>query len=283
VIGTIRCDEREAASIGRSAHLELVFERRGNRTILVHAYAEPPFRIGRAFAVGDAAYVIVACTGPGVFAGDTLRQAVRVEKGARAVLASQAALQAHPSAAAAAACIHHDVQVADGGVLHAHWDPLIPFGRARIDQRFDLHLGDAAALYWSDALMAGRVTRGERWRFNEVAHQLTLRVAGRLQYLERYRLRPSDSDPTRPWIAPAAYLGTTLLRGAGATGKTAEMLHRALADIDDISAAVDLVEPQLAVARLAAGSGPPFARGRGELQRLAAVSIFDTPPFVSRK
>src|SRR4051812_38646338 len=106
-------DVRAPCAIGRTARLELVFELRRGRTVLAHAYAEPPFRIGRAFQIDDAAYVIVGCTGPGVFAGDALRQSVRVGRGARVLLASQSALQAHPSAAAAAASIAHDYVVDD--------------------------------------------------------------------------------------------------------------------------------------------------------------------------
>src|SRR5439155_26656431 len=76
-------DTRAPAAIGRSARLELVFETRHGRTILSHSYAEPPFRVGRAFELGDAAYMIVVCSGPGIFAGDSLRQSVRVGCGAR--------------------------------------------------------------------------------------------------------------------------------------------------------------------------------------------------------
>src|SRR5258707_15330208 len=91
-------DSRAPANIGRSARLELVFEARRGRTILAHSYAEPPFRVGRAFELGDAAYVIVVCSGPGIFAGDVLRQSVRVGSGARVVRTSQSALQLHPPA-----------------------------------------------------------------------------------------------------------------------------------------------------------------------------------------
>jgi urease accessory protein UreH len=101
-------DSRAPAVIGRHARLELSFERRRGRTILAHAYAEPPFRIGHAFEIDDAAYMILVCTGAGIFAGDTLRLSIRVASGARVMLASQSALQAHPAAAESAATIHHE-------------------------------------------------------------------------------------------------------------------------------------------------------------------------------
>ena len=118
-----------------------MFERRGARTILAHAYAEPPFRIGGALDLGGAAYVIVVCTGPGVFAGDTLHQTITVARGAQVVLASQSALQAHPASADGPARIVHEYDVDEEAELYAHWDPIIPFDASRLEQRFELRLG----------------------------------------------------------------------------------------------------------------------------------------------
>jgi urease accessory protein UreH len=186
-------DSRALAAIGRTARLELVFEARGGRTVLAHAYAEPPFRIGHAFDLGGAAYVILVCSGPGVFAGDRLRQSIHVGRGARAVLTSQSALQIHPAPPATPAppaLVHHDYLVEDDGELHCHWDPVIPFAGARLDQQFDLQIADSSRLCWSDALMAGRVSRGETWQFISLAHELRLQIRSRLAYLERYALTP---------------------------------------------------------------------------------------------
>ena len=61
-------DIRSACDVGRRARLELVFECRRGRTVLAHAYAEPPYRVGRSFDLDGALYVIVVCAGPGIFA-----------------------------------------------------------------------------------------------------------------------------------------------------------------------------------------------------------------------
>src|ERR1044071_7958284 len=74
-------DSRVVAAVGRRARLELRFERRRERTVLAHAYAEPPFRIGHAFDVDGAAYVILVCASPGVFAGDRFDTRVTVGPG----------------------------------------------------------------------------------------------------------------------------------------------------------------------------------------------------------
>ena len=237
--------------------------------------------------MGDALYVIVACTGPGVFAGDLLRQRVEVGAGARVVLASQAALQVHPAGSSAAggisAAVFHDYLVESGGELHCHWDPVIPFAGASLEQRFDLHVAGDARLYWSDALMAGRVGRGERWQFAALAHTLRLRVDDSLAYLERYRLAPLERPASRPWVAGGAtYVGTTLIRSALVSADAAAELHHALLDAG-VRAAADLVEPRLIVARLLGDNGATFAGARACLRTRVLDAIFHAPELVCRK
>ena len=277
-------DRRSASAVGRAARLELVFERRRGRTIVAHAYAEPPFRVGRPFEMGDAVYLIVVCSGPGIFAGDALEQSVQVGSGARVVLTSQAALQVHPSAALEPAVIRHQYRLAADAELHAHFDPVIPFADARLDQRFDLDLQGSSRLYWSDALMAGRVSRGERWLFSSLAHELRLRKDGALKYLERYRLAPAVRAPSHAWRADAAnYLATTLVHHERATADVTDACQQAMAEHDGVRAGVDLVEPGLAVARLMATEGAPFDRARASYRALTARAIFGGPPLLMRK
>lgn len=276
-------DCRPPSAVGRHARLELLFEERRGRTILAHAYAEPPFRVGRAFQLDDAAYVIIACTGPGVFAGDALRQSIRVARGARVVLASQAALQAHPSPAPAAASIDHDYVVENGAELHCQWDPLIPFARARIAQRFRIELAESSRLSWGDAIMAGRVRRGEAWRFESLGHELALVVAGSLTYLERYTLSPADRPIEHPWAAAdARYLATALVYHERATAERAEALQRTV-DGAGAAAGVDLISPNTIAGRIMAGDGAAFSRARATFLDQAQAIIFGAPARTARK
>ena len=275
-------DSRAASAVGRAARLELVFEVRRGRTIVAHAYAEPPFRIGRAFDLDGAAYVIIVCSGPGIFAGDTLRQSVRVGRGARVVLTSQSALQVHPSAAPAPATVHHHYHVEDDGELRCEWDPVIPFACARLEQRFDLEIAGTGRVYWTDALMSGRVSRGEPWRFQSLAHELRVRVGPSLAYLERYRLAPADAaaDTSRidhPWIAAGMnYLATAIVHHPEASADAAETLQRQIGLMAGVRVGVDLVQPRVIAARLMAGGGAPFAAARASYHALALATIFGT-------
>jgi urease accessory protein UreH len=273
-------DLRSASVVGRRARLELVFEARAGRTAIARAYAEPPFRIGRSFDVDGAAYVILVCSGPGVFAGDALDLSIRVRPGARVILASQSALQVHPSAASTPALIRHRYVVEEDGELQAHWDPVIPFAGARLDQRFELQADESSRLYWSDALMSGRVDRDETWWFACVAHELRLRVGTNLKYLERYTLRPRERSMMHPWVGGGMhYMATALTHHDAVTPETAELLQREIETGGDIRvrAGVDLLDARLVIGRLLASCGAPFASVRASYRELVMRSIFDRP------
>jgi urease accessory protein UreH len=279
-------DLRIASAVGRRARLELVFESRRGRTAIAHAYAEPPFRIGRSFDLDGAAYVILVCSGPGVFAGDALELSIVVRSGARVVLTSQSALQVHPSTAISPAVIRHRYIVENGAELLAHWDPVIPFTGARLDQQFDLQIDEGSSLYWSDALMSGRVSRAETWCFDSVAHELRCRVGTSLKYLERYTLVPKQRSIGHPWIGGGMqYAATVLTHHESATVEAAEHLQRTIETEagDGVRVGVDLVEPRLVVGRLLAPSGAPFAGARASLRRLALASIVGHPRDLFRK
>jgi urease accessory protein len=255
--------------------MELVFACRRGRTVLAHAYAEPPLRVGRLFDTGPIAQMILVCCGPGIFAGDRLEQRVRVERGARVLLVSQAALQVHPGEAASPAALDSFYDIEHGAMLDCFWDPLIPFAGSRLRQRIDVRVAEGGQLFWSDALMSGRVARGEAWHFDTLDHELRASVGGSLKYLERYALTPRSRDPLHPWrAARASYVGTTIVYADAATAARAEEAQERLGSIEGLRAGVDCPAPHLLVARLLAERGPQFVSARTVLR-----DVFDRPAF----
>jgi urease accessory protein UreH len=292
----LRSDCRATDAIGRTARLDLVFERRRGRTMLTHGYAEPPLRIARVFDLDGAAYAILVCAGPGVFGGDVLVQSVRVRPGACVVLTSQSALQVHPSAPSlpshassfqqcgTQAILRSLVTLDEDAELHCHWDPVIPFARARLDQRVDVQMAESSRLYWSDAVMAGRVGRGEAWQFATYAHELAAHVGGRAAYLERYCLTPGERQVERAWSAGrATHMATALVRHPAATSEAVEAIHRSVTGSAGVSVAVDLLEPSLVLARFMAADGASFARARASYRERTLDSIFGRPELAGRK
>jgi urease accessory protein UreH len=182
------------------------------------------------------------------------------------------------------ACVRHEYRVDDGAELHCHWDAAIPFAGSSLAQQFRLDICSSSRLYWSDALMSGRATRGEAWRFDNLTHQLRLDVDGRLTLLERYRIAPGDRCVTSPWRMDGAnYLATAIVHHAGATADRVEALHRRLQQVAGTQAGVDLIEPRLILARVLAAEGVPFARARAALREMTLSSIFESPQLACRK
>jgi urease accessory protein len=256
-------DCRALADVGRRARLELTFGCRGGRTVLLHSYAEPPYRVGRVLPDGDGIHLILAFSAPGIFGGDRLTQTVVVESGARVRITSQSAMQVHPNETGASATLESTYRVEDDGHLGCEWDPLIPFADARLEQCIAIEMTTGASLFWSDALMAGREARGERWRFSQLSHELWLMRNGVLAYLERYNIIPRVCAPEQRWtVDDACYFGTVLVVGAMATREAAERTHREVAAIGYVRASADLLQEQCVLARLVASSGTSFREAR---------------------
>jgi urease accessory protein len=260
---TETADGRALCEVGRQARLELTFAIQGGRTVLAHAYAEPPFRVGQCLPDGDGVHLIVASSGPGVFGGDFLQQTIIVGKDAHVRLTSQSAMQLHAVPDGSVATLASRYKIESGGHLHCEWDPLIPFPEARLDQRIDLDLARDSTLFWSDALMAGREARGERWQFAQLSHELRLSREDRLAYMERYCIERAGASPTRRWVADdACYFGTMLVVGPQADRGAAARLQGALNALNGIRGAADCLDEHLLLVRLMASSGVPFHEAR---------------------
>lgn len=261
-------DTRSTRDIGRRARLELRFALRNGRTVLVHAYAEPPLRVGSSFPCGDGLHLILASSAPGVFGGDVFEHTIVIERGARVRLTSQSALQAHRAGDDLPAVVRTRCLVQNDAHLECEWDPLIPFPGMRLDQYIQIDLGRRARIFWSDAVMSGREARGERWQFRHLAHELRLTRGGALAYLERYRLAPADQSLNRSWVADdCCYFGTVLTASPEDTPGLGESLHRAVSRVSRIHAAADRLEEGLLLVRLMASSGVPFREARSAVKQ----------------
>jgi urease accessory protein len=159
----------------------------------------------------------------GVLGGDRLRTRIGVGAGASVCVTTPSATRVYRSDGAAAR-IETRIEVAPGAVLEYVPEHLIPHPGARLVQRLELDVADGGrALVW-DAYSLGRVARGERFRFERLDLASSIRVAGRLAFLDRARLVPSDSAPEA--AAGLSYVGTLVAIGpetAGWEGWAAEL------------------------------------------------------------
>jgi urease accessory protein len=242
--------------VGRRGRLSLTFGSHCGRTFMRQTYCEIPFKITRLHqrARSGVAHLILMQSTAGLFGGDSTECEIHVESGARILITQQSATKVHPSCGKRAVQTNR-IRVEAGGELHIYFEPVIPFSGSRVSQTTMIDVDPAARLCFWEGLMAGRIGRGEVWRFDEFASETSLRVNGRALYLDRFRLRPSESFPDMDWVMrEARYLATGLCFDEG-RADLADRLHAAL---PESNVGVDMPVPGLTVARIVAARGPEF-------------------------
>jgi urease accessory protein len=247
--------------VGRHGRLELTFGCRRGRTTIEDAYCEVPFKITHLLESETwriAHLILMQCTA-GLFGGDVAELRMDVQAGARVLITPQSALKIHPSGEEPAVLRTH-IRVRSGGEAHIYNEPIIPFAGSRLHQTTSIEIEPDARLFFWDSIMAGRVGRGEAWRFTELSSEtrLSLRAGSdrRVLYLDRFSLTPNRCSPAGPWMmGNSVYLGAGLCFGGEAD--LPDRLHDLLP-----STGVDSPEPGLIIVRAVADRGPEFHQAR---------------------
>jgi urease accessory protein UreH len=242
------------AEVGRRARMDLVFAEQDFRTVLRYAYCEVPFKITRVLGWRHpAAHLILMHSTAGLFGGDELECSIRVERGARVLLTQQSAMKVHPSDGRPA-IQRNRLIVERSGELQLYLEPVIPFADSILRQTTQINVEAGGTLAFWEGFMAGRVGRGERWQFQELASETHLSLDGRQVYLDRFRL-PTGLERSSWTMGDGNYWGTGLYVGEQASSFAA-MLHEKVPE-----AGVDTPSSEIAVMRIVSASGPDFRRG----------------------
>ncbi len=238
--------------VGRTGRMNLVFGRRNGRTVLLENYGEAPLKITRLNYPdnSDLAQLILMHTTAGLFGGDSIDLSIRLESGSRVLICSQSSLKVHP-ANDASARQRVQLQVDRDAEIHLYNDPLIPFADSRLIQTFEIDLDEQARFYSWEGFMAGRVARGEAWRFALLSSETRLAIGGTLAHLERFRIEPAHSSPARRWVmSDHTYFRTAIFYDCRIKEDFCEALHELIPE-----AGVDQPRPGLLLIRVAAKSG----------------------------
>jgi urease accessory protein len=198
-----------APRVGRDGRLSLCFERRAARTVLTRCRYTLPLQVLTPMALDDPA-AIVSMLNPtgGLVGGDTLVVDVDAAPGVHACLTTPSATKVYRTAAGAA---EQTVRLRVDAGARLEWVPdhTIPFPGSAYRQRLEADVADDGVLVVVDAFAAGRVARGEAWRFCLLDSALTLRDRRGLVLHDRFVLR--DGAPRglgitedRPYFATVA-------------------------------------------------------------------------------
>ena len=127
--------------------------------------------------------------------------------------------------------------------------------------------------------MAGRVRRGESWRFAELRSETAVFVEGELAYLDRFELRPSDQSPTRRWAMDRhGYMATAIAYDPSIDEEKIKSLRSDIASMDGaVVSGLDVPFDRLMIGRFLAQNGSSFRKARHSYQRTVLKHLVDQP------
>ncbi len=197
------------------------------RTEVTRAFAANPLRFLVPRRRVPSAWVYAGTYGGGLVAGDDIDVSLRVRRGARGVLATQASSKVF-RCPAQVSCRHRlRASVEDGGLLVLRTDPLSCFSQARYEQSQSVHLHGNGCLVLVDWLTSGRRARGERWAMSHYRSRLDIFRDGELVLSDALLLDPADGPLESPFrLGRFHCLATMILIGEQLAGAAADLLGR---------------------------------------------------------
>lgn len=193
----------EAARPGWQARLTLGFERRDERTALVHCAHHGPLQVQKAlYPEGPAVCQVMVLHPPGGIAGgDSLEIAVAAAPAAHAQVTTPGAGKWYRSGGRAARQ-SLSFRVGEGAVVEWLPQETIVFDGAEAQMQMHVELAGGGLFCGWEILCLGRTAAGERFTHGQLDLSMRIEREGRPLWIERGSLRGGSS-----WLAAAAGLG----------------------------------------------------------------------------
>jgi urease accessory protein len=220
--------------------------RHGSRSVADRVYATSPLRLLTPRNHGHAAWIYTSSYGGGLVDGDQISLEIEVERGAAAMVSTQASTKAYRSPRGTAASLYG--RVGDEALLVAAPDPVVCFAGAQYRQVQQFDLTHRASLVVVDWVTCGRRTRGERWMFDEYRSELVVRVGANAIVHDTLALRASDGDLRRR-LGRFNVLAVVLLAGAPLRQQAAAVMERASAESVEAAAVMERASAESVVRR----------------------------------
>lgn len=218
-----------------------------------------------------AAVLCVQSPSGGTFSDDDLHTAVRCTPGTHLHLTSQAATQVFAGSGPGA---RHRIEftVDAGAVLEYLPKTIIPQSDSMFTQTLDVDVEDGGVYIGWDAIAAGRIAHGERFRYAAIDNSFTARSQGRVLARDRQRI-------TGAHTLDGDYLATLLVVTPGATpGPALAAVRAALDEHPEISSGAGELPDRTGIfARIIARRAPELNRVRLALHAAARRSVLEQP------
>jgi urease accessory protein len=199
--------ERDRAAdftrIGRTGELVLDYIWQNSKTILTHSTSRSPWHFFPPMALDEtgAAYTLLVNPSGGLVAGDHLSLRASLGPRSHVIFSTPSANRVYRSLAEPS---RQEIQLTVGAGAILEWVPelTIPFLGSRFSQTVHVALESGGTLIFWDALAAGRIASGERWRFTSFDNEIRVKTSSGASVLERYRLISGErygSGLAEPW------------------------------------------------------------------------------------
>jgi urease accessory protein len=148
-----------------------------------------------------AAYTLLVNPSGGLVAGDHLSLRASLGPRSHVIFSTPSANRVYRSLAEPS---RQEIQLTVGAGAILEWVPelTIPFLGSRFSQTVHVALESGGTLIFWDALAAGRIASGERWKFTSFDNEIRVKTSSGASVLERYRLISGErygSGLAEPW------------------------------------------------------------------------------------
>jgi urease accessory protein len=271
------------ARAGRDGALSLGFERRGAATVLAACRFTLPLQVLAPLAL-DGAGAVVSILNPtgSVLGGDHLRIDVRAEAGAHALLTTPSATRVHRTDGPAAVQ-EVSLTLAPGAVMEWVPDHTIPYAGSAYRQTIRAHVGPGASLILLDAFAAGRVARGERWKFRELESALTVTDDAGWLFHDRFVLTGGAGWEGLGYSEGAPYLATMAVVTPAPADDVRSAAREALAAVAGVRGGVGRLPRGGIVIRCLAETAPALGDGVRAVWEAVRAAAFGAAPIDLRK
>ncbi len=185
----------EAARAGRGL---ITVDRIGSRSSVTRLSATSPLKLLVPRHNAEAAWIFGSSYGGGLVEGDRIDLQVRIERGATAMIGTQASTKVYSCLGGRTCSQALHATIDDEALLVLSPDAVTCFADALYEQTQRIQMTAKASLVSIDWFTAGRIARGERWAFGRYASRLEIIVDGWLLVHDALLLDPADGPIDEP-------------------------------------------------------------------------------------